>query len=402
MCVIFAHMAADPRVKIPETGDPRLRQHDERIKLNQGANPLFRWVVTGARTIEARSFHWNTGESVSHIPFRPIVNADVDPIVTVPTMYETDDALAFDINTSGLGGLIDGVALAAEQDYWCWAFLTRTLFGTLYGVGVTTRPRIAIPVTTGVVSGGGLGTTAVFNCTTAGHANRVAVGSRVRIEEGTTLGSNWNQGLVTVVDVSTNRITVVLDAAQGLGLNSNTTLAGAAAKTLIQLDNPEPKTIYTVAADEGTAFGGKPFVYLGSLQTDASSNIRTSRKRGDLLELLEAATIRAQATITASESIQAGLGNWLPLHAQEIHAVAFTNITAGTPGNGRTTVASDNNANLDIDNRTAIGGNIIFTPAPGTCIPLQPSCSVQIAYIETGALTVSYQVAIHKYREIEW
>jgi hypothetical protein len=373
--------------------NPVLTNHNDRLQLANPVVPLFEWVTTGARTVEAQDFCYLTGEMGLRVPFRPEAGDSTIPGVQVP-----ESPLAFNLDTTGLGGLVDGIALAASTDYLLWAFQTSTLENSLYGVGITSRPVVAIPAATGVVSGGGLGSTGVFNCTTAGHANRVTEGARVLIYEGTTLGSNYNQGTVTDVDTGTNRISVALDAAYSLGLNTNTTLAGAAAKTLVQLTCFEPRAI----SETTTVFDGKPFVYLGSLQTNSSSNIRRTRKRGDLLELITAATFRSQAGITANENVQAGLGNWLPLHAIEVYAIAFANITSGTPGQARVTVGTDTTSPVEIDCRSAIGGNIIFTPQPGVLTPLVPSCSVQVAYIETGTLTVSYQVAIHKYRETAW
>lgn len=372
---------------------PEDRDHDGRIKATNLTAPNFRWVVTGARTIEARAYFHNTGDASLRMPFRPLSGT-----TRLPFVSEQTTALAFDLNTSGLGGLVDGIAIASEADLLCWAFLAGPLDTTIYGVGVTTRPRLAIPITTGVVSGGGLGTTAVFALTTAGHANRVTVDSRVLIYEADTAGSNYNQGTITVVDTSLNRITVLLDATYGLGANSNTTLAGAAAKTLVQLNNFEPRAV----SETTSVFSGKPFVYIGSVHLNTSSNIRYCRQRGDYLEL-PATYVPVTATgVTASASAQTGLGNWLPMAAKDVYCILASNITAGTPGQSRVLIAPDSASRIAIDNRNFIGGNLGFNLQVGFIEQLQPSGSIFFQYIETGTLTVSYTLSITKYRETQW
>lgn len=386
------------RVFQPQTGEPRLREHDTRIRLGVNRDPLYfaRAVPGDARRVQIVPEHtMQSGADILRVPFRPYVGDD-------PLPQELSSALTYtlDLDNTGLadgttvGGRIDGIALAANTDYLIWAFLSTALNGTIEGIGITTRPQA-----TGITmpNPAGLGGTGIVVTVGTNLGNRFAIGARVLFRNGITAGSSWNQAIVTAT--AANTITVDLDASYGLTTNNNTTLTSVGSVTCLQLDNMQPRV-----GGETTSYNSdQPYSYIGSIQTDDSSNIRGWRKRGDFLPIAAGVVNPVNRTgITATETFQPGLGNWIPVGAKEVRMTVVALITAGTPGNALVVAAPDGiTANTTtLIQRAGISGVAQYSTAD---LHIRTrDCSYFHSYTETGTITVTHISNLIGHMEDGW
>lgn len=307
--------------------DPRMREHDQRIRSNVGLRPLFEFqaVPGDARRFKIVGAQTANGSRLLSIPFRSTKGGD-DPVPLV--LDSLDDEFTLDLDESVLadadgtvGGILDG-SVAATTDYWIYAF--QTAEGEVK-LGIFARPR-STGITMPAGGTGAFGSTAIVTVGT-NEGNKYAEGGRVLFRDGTTAGSSWNQATVTS-NASANAIVVVLDDDWGLSTNNNTDMTSVTGVECVQLDLPQPR----IGGETDSYEEGLPYCYLGSVHTDGSSNIRYWRQAGDWLLTAATYTILDRTSITASETLQVCLGNWVPLGTRVAGLVPYGRVISGTPG----------------------------------------------------------------------
>lgn len=297
-----------------------------------------------------------------------------------------------------IGGIIDGTSLTASDDYQIWAFFDTSASNNLIfrGIAMTERARVTGASTT---VNGALNSLATFSVTT-NHGNRFVAGSRVKIRNGTTSGSSWNEG--TVNSVGTSTIQVQLDADLALATNNNTTLASLTGLEIFQLDKFEPRG---VSATPGLIYPDYAFTYIGSVHTSSTSQVRYFRYRGDDYLFPAVYTPLQRTGITASENFQPGLGNWIPRDSQDFFgSVSVLTTMIGAPGIGRVFEAIDSAGAIEMEQqlRAVAPSNGEAVHSYGKAKIRSRDCSCFVGYIETGNLTVTYRFKIHKYTERNW
>lgn len=394
------------RIRTPdEGGQQRFSNHHQRLNRLNGRDPLFRYrtIAGAADSIDvAPDWYGQDGFEAIRVPFQALLDGG-----SIPQEIFSELTYRLEISAIGLavgaeagttptsGGRIDGIAAAANTNYWIFAFLTDQFNGEIEGLGL-----VAQIASTGITmpAGATLGATGVaVTVGGAGEGLRYQTGARVLFRNGTASGSSWNQGRITATASTT--ITVNFDAALTLARNTNTTLANVPSVTAIQLDCPAPR----LSGESDTYNDGQPYAYLGSIQTDDSSNIRNARKRGDFLRIAGGlATVVNRTGITASETDQTGLGNWLPLGAETARLITVGLITAGTPGNALVAAAPDaiTANNTTLIQRAGISG--VAQYADGDLDIRRRDCSYAQVYVETGTITVTHQGLLLGHFEENW
>jgi len=152
-------------------------------------------VYNAARKIKINRLVLDSGRELSIIPFT--TNAGL--ICNVLYNDWTIDLDTTGISeSSSLGGLMDGLALAASHEYHLYAFANERYEGK--GFGVFQRPIST--ATAASATKGGEGTFTVIN-----KAYRFTLGARVRVEDA---GTNWNIGTISSIDSAT-QIKIVMD-----------------------------------------------------------------------------------------------------------------------------------------------------------------------------------------------
>lgn len=390
------------RVKQPENSKdlPRITNLDDRVRILNNRDPLFDYfpVPGDARRINIQPVKsQQSGFDLIRIPFRPPVASGV----ALPYEVLSDLTYVLDFDNTGLadgdgtvGGLIDGIALAANTDYLVWAFLTKALNGSIEGIGITTRPRV-----TGVTmpNPSALGGSVVITVGTD-QGNRFAVGARVLCRNGTTgevngaAGSLWNQGIITAT--AANTISVTLDASWGLSVNNNTAMNGTTSVEIFQLDNFQPR----LGGETDSYNDGQPYAYLGMLRSDSSSNLDWYRHRGDLYPLLGVFDAIVRTGITASEPFQIGLGRYIPLGTKHASMTLFTALTAGTPGNATLNISSSGTTTQASARSVVSAGDFLED-----IITIRGrDASINGSYVEGGTITASWITRIAGYIEENW
>ncbi len=247
------------------------------------------------------------------------------------TLYvDNEDPWTIDVTTIGInvdtriGGLIDGTTLLPSEDYLVWAFMdpndtTNTKFR---GFGFSARPK-AVGAST--VVGGGVGSPTTLFSVTAGDGNRFTLGSRVVIREGNLPGDAFNQGIVTAV--LDNAISVELDPTYGAILETNSSLTGLTGLEIIQLDSFEPYA-KIVILDVQLTFGGFLFCYLGSFNTNSASKIKSIRRRGDRVKIVET-IINSSGNSATVPLTTICLARWIPFNTNEVKLALILEVMAG-------------------------------------------------------------------------
>lgn len=205
------------------------------------------------RELRIKPMWLNSGQELLLIPF-------TNPSGLIFTVnYQNEWTIDLDIagiNESGkIGGILDGIALAADTRYHLWAFADNNLQPKGFGVTAETDSAATIP-------NANKGTEATITGLT--KAYRFTLGARVRCYRS---ASVWNLGAITSVDSAT-QIKVLLDNNNVFGLTYGANLT-AGAGTVTQLDKYKP-----YLADDSTQSTIYPYYNLiGWIETDSSSNI---------------------------------------------------------------------------------------------------------------------------------
>jgi hypothetical protein len=278
-----------------------------------------------AQTLTLRGKYTGCGDRVIRLVWRHVSDTDGasaggNNVLFVPDEWTISlTASGIDLDNR-IAGRIDGIALASSVDYLVWAFIDPFDSSKFKGFGITravTNTGITMP------AGASFGQSPTVTVGTD-QGNRYPIGSRVLFRNGVTSGSSWNQGIVTAHAADT--ITVTLDAALGLGLNTNTDMSSVGSVTAIVMEGHQPRL---GGSGITTAYEGYQYVYVGSIQTDASSNLfGFFRRAGDFLPFPGGLlTVVSRPGITATETFQVALGNWIARGSRKIgglHRVAIT------------------------------------------------------------------------------
>lgn len=286
---------------VGHNANARSTNHDNRIDLSANAEPWFSFVSDpgSTRILHIAPRYSLNGDSFRRFTFR--INAS-DWTNRRSWVYQ--DALdgTIDLDATGLGGRVSGLALAATTHYHLWAFASGTKNPVFKGFGASKQP---VSIITSVASGGTLGSSAVLNVT-ATEGLHFTVGARVICRAGTALGDNYNQGVITAR--AANTVTVTLDATYGAINETNTTIVGMVNGELMQTDSFTP-----FVAATGAVFGGYHYTYMGSLFVDSSSNIvMMPRKRGDLRFTTAQYIVYNQSGTAAPAATTQCLARWIP------------------------------------------------------------------------------------------
>lgn len=318
-----------PEVLAPRARNPRTTYLETGLEL---ANPMEPWFRFGPLTTDTMLIAGRptlNGDAPILVPFR-FANADYTKrfahVMSIPNNWTIDmDATTIDLDTF-IGGIIDGLSLTADIDYLIWAFSDE--YGNFKGFGLTTLPRVTGAST---ADGGGLGASGTFTVT-SGHGWRFCIGARVIIRDGYDRGDNYNQGTITAI--ASNSITVDLDGDYStdgeIDVEGNTTLASLTRLEIFQTDRFAPRMYNEDSLYPGSGVEHQ-YAYVGSLQTNDSSNIRHPRKRGKWYAFpLDKYHVYSQ---TSSTTVMQNvcLARWLPIgtgHVRGSLAVSGASITS--------------------------------------------------------------------------
>jgi len=282
-------------------------------------DPIFRFDSIGATADQVliSPYRTNGRDETIILPFR-IVNTDIEIVSFIQSILTP---WTIDLSTTGInlltqvGGAVDGITIAASEDYLVWGFYNPSLgTGGFEGLGFTRRPH----ETTTALSGGTVGSSTTFTVA-AGRGFTFPVGCRIIAREGTALGSDYNQGIVTAHTSTT--VVATLDAAYGLGAENNATIANPV--ELLQIDKFQPRI---TASDSLYPGGGVEYAYcyLGHIQSDASSNVRMFRKRGELYRFPTVDGYNlSNFTASTGASQQASCRRILPSHCLVMQGAIF-------------------------------------------------------------------------------
>lgn len=164
------------------------------------SEPVLDFLKTGNRTIDIEKKILDSGQELLIIPF---TNRDG---IIFPVKY---DQWEIDLDYVGLssvnniGGLVDGLALAASTTYNIWAFADQ--YGDPKGIGIAKHLYDA-SVTCPAVVKGSEGT-----FTGVEKAYRFTVGAKARVIRDTTIGAEiWNLGTISEI-VSSTSLKITMD-----------------------------------------------------------------------------------------------------------------------------------------------------------------------------------------------
>lgn len=345
----------NPESNAPRSRDPRTANQQTAIELSTLSEPRFGYVPTSNHEVGLAGAATLAGDAPFLVPFR-IGNADYtkrSPVVfEVPNPWTLDiDVTTINLDTF-IGGIVDGVALAANIDYLIWAFLDEYL--NFKGFGMTARP---IATGASVASGGDLGASTVF-AVPSGYGWLFSVGARLLARIGTAQGDSYNQGTITAVTLET--ITATMDALYtDVDIEQNTTLATLTGLEIGQLDNFAPRMWNQDSLYPGSGVEYQ-YSYLGSLQTDVNLDIRRPRKRGEALGFrVQWFKVFSQTAAAVTISQRVCLARWLPLGTR---AVTGLLTISGSNVNGFIKVQTDPTvATWGVTGARTAGGGISST-----------------------------------------
>lgn len=249
---------------------------------------------------------WMGGQSQSIIVPIRLANTFDQLEITDDWTLDIDTAVTTEIDlTTKTGAIIDGLSLATDTDYLIWAFYdeTEAVANRFKGFGITARPV----TTSSARSGGGFGASATFTVP-SGHGWRFNLGSRIIARVSTALGANYNQGIITAVTSTT--IVATMDADYGVANESNAALSTSVYE-IIQTDNFAPR-IYNedfLYPGSGTEY---QYAYIGNIFTDGSSDIVSTRKRGEY-HSFPVVNTELRSGITSTNIYVISLSRWLPI-----------------------------------------------------------------------------------------
>ena len=312
-------MRIAPEVQVPRARNQRTTYLEAGLELVNPMRPWFRFGQLTNNTLYVQGRPTNCGDSPLLIPFR-FANADYTKrlpiIMSIPTAWTIDlNATTIDLTTY-IGGIVDGVALTAGQDYFVWAFADE--YRNLKGFGITARPRIVDGRTS---SGGGLGDAGSVFTVSSGHGWRFGIGSRVIIRKGTGLapGNEYNQG--TVVAHESAKITVDLDALYtDVTIESNVSLIGLTGLEIFQTDNFSPRMYNQNSLYPGSGIEYQ-YSYIGSIQTNDTFDIRHVRQLGDWYMLPVESYLICTHVTTVTMMHDVTLARWIPVGTGQIAGI---------------------------------------------------------------------------------
>jgi len=326
----------------------------------------FSTTIGSNRQVGLKGLPTGNGDNIIRIPFRvfdssgAFTNQTEWLEITDGWIIDLDDT-AIDL-TAKTGGIIDGVGLSGLRDYFIWAFadFSKTGDDRFQGFGVTQRPAVNSTLTT--TSGGALGASgSVFTFNLSNYANIFTIGSRIIIRLGTqnSATNDFNQGVITDI-LAHNQIEVTMDASYGAGIDTNwqnQSLAGQAGQQIRQTTAFKP---YLLQSTQELYPGGGneyAFCYMGNIQTDGSSDIKTARKRGEFYSLPDLTFTVQSENFTVTTNRRLNLSRWLPFHAKEAFIRLIGRRNAGSSTAGFVRAAQ----NLGIDGKHLTTNNYGFT-----------------------------------------
>ena len=224
----------------------------------QAREAHYRIKYNGARTLQVIGDELDSGRTTLIIPFTSV--SGIETMVGYPNCSLDFDYTSLDVGNNR-GGLVDGIAVAANSQYHVWAL--SSWFYNALGFVLTAIPKSSHTMA-GATNKGATGVFTVIN-----KAYRFTPGARVRVIQvlgaASTYIGEWNLGTIASVD-STTQITVNMDNNANYGTNLATTGAGV---SIEQLDRFKPYLIDD--SDQGTI--AERYKIIGLIETDASANV---------------------------------------------------------------------------------------------------------------------------------
>jgi len=379
------------------------------LENNRGRSikPEFLFDMTGdisGDTLKIRGMPTGSGNRVIKLPFWSLSTQRAADGTRLSSGFQTlrieDEIWTIDINTTALdtpnktGGRLDGVALAPNTDYLVWALMNEKESSNekLQGFGITTRPQAAGVVTT---VGGGVGALGIFT-TINKDAITFTKGARIVIRQGSAAGDAFNQGIVLAK--ATNSLTVLLDGTYGTINETNSSLAGLVDLEIFQLDSFEPYTKLPITGESTFPGGGVefPFCYLGSLETDSASKIKSFRRRGDRVKIANVVANVSGNNVTVPPTTIC-LARWIPFNSNEVKLLAIVEIMAGQ-GDVNLAITTDADSPEDLILTSDAGSAGLRVTEFDSIIPRMRDCSINFQAIVSGGnppFMFRYQINIY-------
>jgi hypothetical protein len=391
------------RVQHPDAGRQREQYQDILRQLGTGLVPRYELLHTSATTMSVATAATWKGSDRLILPFHEwrdrsqiTGNAADAYTVSVPRWVECSPSAIALTGTSTVGGIVDGVALAASGVYLLWAFLMGP-GGSFYGYGLTRRPDyLGTPAATA------LGASGTVTMASAGTANRYTVGARVLVRNGTALGAEYNQGTITAIPAGGASLTIQYDAVYtGMpAATINTALTAAAGRSVIQLDRQAP-WIATQSSTGRTTWEGRPFAYLGSIEVNAASQIAGVRRPGEPRWLETPTTILTPAAPIGIANTVICLRRWIGQHVRLVHLEAAI-VTAGGGGGNNTFMSLQGGVNYGRFFTSSINNNSATLRAHAS-IPVTPLYDSLIATTSVdGGTTLNVSAVLRGWDEGDW
>jgi hypothetical protein len=218
-------------------------------------------------------------------------------------LIESASAQTIDLSTTGLGGLVDGIAQENGRDYLLWAFANNANT-SFKGFAATRKPFSAFTAGTG-----NKGTTTDFTVT---DAYQFTAGARVvvRNEDGTAPQYEWNWGTVNSI-VNDTTLKVDLDNNSNYGSDITGTTNGEIA----QWDKFRP---WVVSSSDQQRYLDN-YRLVGEVQTDGSGNIIKAYRADDPWRTIPAFRLVDFSGVGSAVSTELSMGRVLPLWAKNAH-----------------------------------------------------------------------------------
>lgn len=302
-------IAGRPPILNPAARDTTIRSHDDRIMAALPVHSRVNLHKLTADTLEIGPVDTGEGDSLLRLLFRPAFDGS---FTVYPEVLDVSGGGTVSLLATGLGGLVDSVALTASTDYNIWAFASGNSDLEFQGYGITRRPQITVADT---ISGGAPGSRTVFTVP-GGESWQFTEESRVIVRQSTAINAAYNQG--TIVSTGAGTLEIDLDPDYALTEQNNASLVGLIGLEIIQTDGFQPKYVDAGAATDPGVFGGYQYSYLGMLQTDVSSNIRWTRRPGEWYSLASRAQIVLDSPLLAPVTAYVGCGRAVPVGVRDL------------------------------------------------------------------------------------
>lgn len=262
---------------------------------------------------------------------------DTDPLVPA--------AFALDLSTTGLNGIVDGIAFEMGRQYLLWA-VSNPANTEFAGIVATRKPYMLIGSITGDDSGPGIlvkGEEGVVHSTAASDPYQFTIGARVLLRTDNNPNAygqgEWNWATITNnTGIGLGNIRVIMDdnSDYGFDITGLNTLS-----ELIQMDSFQP---YVVTPTNQTLYAVN-IRLLGEVYTDpGDGHIYAAFKADDEFRIFDYVNnINLIWNVTATVNSIVSTGNLIPLWATQ--AILFIN-HSGTAGDA-TNVQSNDSSNVN-------------------------------------------------------